>query len=120
METKSLSDKQKYPAMRSVPDESLLENDSISIEYYDSTRLAIGLIEDKTHYTIINHLGDLGVYSNVKKDEYFEEAITRLKTLLDFCVLELINSSLVDKNHDYKYFKVNLSSFYLDHRRDYF
>ena len=67
------------------------------MEHFKPSRLAICCIEENKHYTILNHLGDLGVYTHNKKDSMFDEALKVLKELIDICLNALININQVDK-----------------------
>ena len=93
----------------------LSEPDSFSIEHFYPSRLALSIMENDKHFTIFNHLGDLSVYSHDKDDNLFQDALTKLKLLIDICLNSLINKiNLEDQqkiSHDFFKVKKNRSLF---------
>jgi hypothetical protein len=106
-ETSKLPDTQKYSRVRSIPDEVLKLPDWFSMEQFKPSRFAISFMEENTHYTVVNHFGDLTNYSHYKKDNLFEEALKVLKELIDLSLKILINTNSINNEETYNQFRVN-------------
>lgn len=85
LETSLLNDEQKYPTLRSVLDQDLVKNNAFSLEFYPDLRIGVGFIEEKKHYTLVNHIGDLNAYPlNITETEN-ELAISKYESLIEYC-----------------------------------
>jgi hypothetical protein len=106
-ETSKLPDTQKYLGVRSIPDEVLQAPHCFSMEHFKPSRLAISFMEENIHYTVVNHFGDLNVYTHNKTDDSFDEAFKVLKELIDLSLNILINTKfLINNETTYTQFKV--------------
>ena len=76
------------------------------MEHFKPSRLAISFMEENVHYTVVNHFGDLSVYTHHKTDDLFEEALKVVKELIDLSLNTLINTNLVNNETNYTHFKV--------------
>ena len=111
LETRLLSEEQRYPTIRSILDEDLVTKSSFSIEFYPEFRIGVGFMEDKKHYTLLNHIGDLSSYPlNIEETEN-EIAISKFETLIDFC-FKVYSDPKIKKNKKNIFFEVILKTYF--------
>ena len=108
-ETLILNEKLKYPTIRSVLDKDLVKNNAFSLEFYPDLRIGIGLIEDKKHYTLINHIGDLLSYPLNPNETENQLAIKKYRRLIEYC-FKKYSDPILEFKENQNFFQVNCFS----------